>query len=109
MGTHVVDIAGSLFKKKISQDGEVISQTSALDQIHNRMDLMNRVKEEIDGKQGCQLMGYFLINRVPGNFHISSHAYQDILMSLMIQGYTFDFSYTINHLSFGRDEDFKLI
>ena len=30
-------------------------------------------------------------------------------MSLMIQGYSFDFSYTINHLSFGRDEDFKLI
>ena len=59
MGTHVVDIGGSLFKKKISQDGEVISQTSALDQVHNRMDLMNRVKEEIDAKQGCQLKGYF--------------------------------------------------
>ena len=53
MGTHVVDIAGSLFKKKIDKDGNVISQTSALDQIHNRMDLMNRVKEEIDEKQGC--------------------------------------------------------
>lgn len=75
MGTHVVDIAGSLFKKKISQDGSVISQTSALDQIHNRLDLMNRVKDEIEAKQGCQLKGYFQINRVPGNFHISSHAY----------------------------------
>ena len=53
MGTHVVDIAGSLFKKKIDKDGNVISQTSALDHIHNRMDLMNRVKEEIDEKQGC--------------------------------------------------------
>ena len=53
MGTPVVDIAGSLFKKKIDKDGNVISQTSALDQIHNRMDLMNRVKEEIDEKQGC--------------------------------------------------------
>jgi fatty-acyl-CoA synthase len=37
----------------IDKDGNVISQTSALDQIHNRMDLMNRVKEEIDEKQGC--------------------------------------------------------
>jgi hypothetical protein len=59
MGTHVVDIAGSLFKKKLSKGGEVISQTSALDQVHNRMDLMNRVKEEIDAQQGCQLKGYF--------------------------------------------------
>jgi hypothetical protein len=48
MGTHIVDISGSLFKKKLSKDGEVLSQTSALDQVHNRMDLMNRVKEELE-------------------------------------------------------------
>ena len=59
MGTHVVDISGSLFKKKLSKEGEVLSSTSALDQIHNRMDLLNKVKEEIDAKQGCQLKGYF--------------------------------------------------
>ena len=32
MGTHVVDIAGSLFKKKISKDGEVLSSVSMLEQ-----------------------------------------------------------------------------
>jgi len=48
MGTHIVDISGSLFKKKLSKTGEVLSQTSALDQVHNRMDLMNRVKEELE-------------------------------------------------------------
>ena len=31
------------------------------------------------------------------------------MMNLMVQGYSFDFSYKINHISFGRDEDFKLI
>ena len=46
---------------------------------------------------------------MPGNFHISSHAYNDILMTLMMQGYQFDFSYRINHISFGRDEHFKVI
>lgn len=30
-------------------------------------------------------------------------------MALMMQGYRFDFSYKIHHLSFGRDEHFKLI
>jgi hypothetical protein len=48
MGTHVVDISGSLFKKKITKNGEIVSSVSALDQIHNRIDLMNKVKEEID-------------------------------------------------------------
>jgi hypothetical protein len=109
MGTHTVDIAGSLFKKKLSKTGEVLSSVSALDHVVNRMDLMNRVKEEIEQEQGCNIKGYFQINRVPGNFHISSHAYSDILMNLMIKGYSLDFSYKINHISFGRDEDFKLI
>lgn len=36
MGTHIVDIAGSLYKKRISQSGEFISQTSMLDMVHNR-------------------------------------------------------------------------
>jgi hypothetical protein len=48
MGTHTVDIAGSLFKKKLSKTGEVLSSVSALDHVVNRMDLMNKVKEEID-------------------------------------------------------------
>ena len=48
MGTHTVDIAGSLFKKKLSKTGEVLSSVSALDHVVNRMDLMNRVKEEIE-------------------------------------------------------------
>ena len=48
MGTHVVDMTGSLFKKKISKTGEVLSVTSALESMQNRMDIMNKVKEEID-------------------------------------------------------------
>lgn len=109
MGTHIVDISGSLFKKKLSKTGEVLSSTSALDNIYNRLDLLNKVKEEIEQGQGCQLKGYVEINRVPGNFHISSHAFSDVVMSLMMQGYTFDFTYKINHISFGRDEHFKVI
>ena len=30
-------------------------------------------------------------------------------MALMMQGYNFDFSHKINHISFGRDEHFRLI
>ena len=48
MGTHVVDIAGSLFKKKLSKDGEVLSSISALEHIQNRQDLLFKVREELD-------------------------------------------------------------
>lgn len=48
MGTHIVDISGSLFKKKITKDGEFLSQVSMLDQFQNRMDLLKKVKEEMD-------------------------------------------------------------
>lgn len=64
--------------------------------------MLDRIKRELDEKEGCQLSGFFQINRVPGSFHISSHAYQDIAMALTMQGYRLDYGYTMNHLSFGR-------
>lgn len=33
MGTHIADIAGSLYKKRISKTGEFISQTSMIDMV----------------------------------------------------------------------------
>lgn len=53
MGTHIVDISGSLFKKKLNSNGEVISQVSMLDNLHNRFDLVNKVKEGLNNKEGC--------------------------------------------------------
>ena len=46
---------------------------------------------------------------MPGNFHVSTHAYGDLVIALEMQGYSFDFSYMINHVSFGKQEDMKLI
>lgn len=33
MGTHIVDISGSLFKKRITKSGEFLSETSMLDYV----------------------------------------------------------------------------
>jgi len=48
---------------------------------------------------------------VPGNFHISSHAYQNIIPAFMNQNKltTIDLSHQINHISFGDDSDLKQI
>ena len=83
----------------------MLSEQNVLDNIQNRYDMLEKVREELDQKMGCQMQGYVQINRVPGNFHISTHAYGDIVIALQMQGYVFDFSYKINHVSFGKQED----
>jgi len=47
--------------------------------------------------------------RVPGNFHIGHHAFGDIVQFLQMKGLTFDNSFRINHLSFGKKADFEAI
>jgi len=57
--------------------------------------------------EGCKLQGYILINKVPGNFHISSHAYTTMLGTVLKEAglTTLDLSHVINHLSFGKSDD----
>jgi len=43
-------------------------------------------------------------------FRISTHARDELTLSMILEkGYKFDFSYFINHLSFGKDIDIRLI
>jgi len=94
MGTHMVDIQGSLFKKRI-KDNELVAKSNALTQ-YNRMAIMEESQKALEDKEGCYIQGYFQINRVPGNFHISSHAFQDIVMNLEQKGFELDYTYKIN-------------
>lgn len=109
MGTHKTDVMGELFKHRLDANGKVVSTESALDKQAWRGAIMDRVKSELEAKQGCNMKGFFKVYRVPGNFHISTHSFGDIVMMLKGQGYDFDFSYTIHHLSFGNKEDFDYI
>ena len=69
------------------------------------------VIEALKNQEGCQLFGYLLINRVPGNFHISSHAFHEYLNKIfnMANIRTIDLSHKINHISFGEDGEIKEI
>ena len=60
---------------------------------------------------GCRLVGSFSVKEVPGNFHISSHAYQNIYARLMMNGKikTLDVSHKINHLFFGYESDLEKV
>jgi len=46
---------------------------------------------------------------VPGNFYISSDSFRDVTSFLEMDGMSFDYSYKINHLSFGDKLDFATI
>lgn len=80
-----------------------------LDYVQDRSELLRKVKDERTQNQGCQLRGFFSINRVPGNFHISTHAHNDLLINLEQQGLTFDFTHRIDHVSFGKQFDYEQI
>lgn len=53
------------------------------------------------------MKGDFTVKEVPGNFHISSHAYQNIYARLKMEGklQTLDMSHKINYLFFGDAEN----
>lgn len=52
-----------------------------------------------------------LVNKVPGNFHISSHAFGSYLPRIFAEARinTLDLSHNINHLSFGDEGDLTRI
>ena len=39
------------------------------------MNYYEEIKKQVSEREGCQLKGFFKVNKVPGNFHISSHAF----------------------------------
>jgi len=131
MGSHTVNIHGSLMKYRLSKTGQVLGEekyeikekktkeekkdsgnqeSEDDDDDESHLPDYEMVKSEINNTEGCRIRGYFFVNKVPGNFHISSHAFSPIIHKLFADGYTnFDVSHKITHLSFGEDKDLKVI
>lgn len=62
------------------------------------------IQNAFKNKYGCRLKGQFSVKEVPGNFHISSHAYSHFYLRLSMQGHidTLDVSHKIHYLFFGN-------
>jgi Endoplasmic reticulum vesicle transporter len=67
-------------------------------------DILEQTIKALDAREGCNLVGTVIINKVPGNFHVSTHAYGDVVQRLYMGGRALDFSHEIKHLSFGNDK-----
>lgn len=51
-------------------------------------------------EEGCRVTGYVMVNKVPGNFHVSSHGMENIVMQFL--GGNIDVQHTIHELYFGE-------
>eukprot|EP00353_Schmidingerella_taraikaensis_P011058 CAMPEP_0185582938 /NCGR_PEP_ID=MMETSP0434-20130131/21221_1 /TAXON_ID=626734 ORGANISM="Favella taraikaensis, Strain Fe Narragansett Bay" /NCGR_SAMPLE_ID=MMETSP0434 /ASSEMBLY_ACC=CAM_ASM_000379 /LENGTH=193 /DNA_ID=CAMNT_0028201903 /DNA_START=88 /DNA_END=669 /DNA_ORIENTATION=- len=109
LGNNVSDYYGELHKHRLTSDGSEISIESWEEKNQNRRSIAERVEKELEEGQGCNIKGFVEAVRVPGQFHISSHAFGDIVMYLRQKGHSLDNSFTINHLSFGDKADFESI
>lgn len=121
MGSHTMNIQGNLIKYNLNQYGKVIgeepykmkselSNTEGHGHGQENLPDYNAVKESIGKQEGCRIQGFFLVNKVPGNFHISSHAFGPIIQRLASEGfYNFDVSHKINHISFGDDKSLQIV
>lgn len=125
MGTHSLNIGGKLFKNRLDKNGLVLgvmehfkNKPSVPARVHghdnhsNDSDMSDyeEIKKAVQNGEGCKLVGTIQVLRVPGNFHISSHAYGNIIARLAAENiYDFDISHTVNHLSFGDESHVKYI
>jgi hypothetical protein len=109
MGSHHINVGGDLFKIRLSRTGEELEKIRH-ESGSTTIDLA-RAREAYKAEEGCQLVGSIEVNKVPGNFHISSHAYNNILSQVFNEAgiNTIDLSHKIKHISFGDDKDLKQI
>ena len=79
MGSHTVNIHGSLMKYKLDKEGKIIGEsaykTKPPGEVHDddtdeEMPDYDEVKEQFASQEGCQLKGYFLVNKVNNLFKI---------------------------------------
>ena len=109
VGNHIQDYYGELHKHRIDADGKNINIETWKEKNENRRVILDKIKRELKEEQGCRIEGFIDVVRVPGNFHISHHAFRDILQALERDGIKLDNSFKINHLSFGQKTDMESI
>jgi len=109
MGSHHVNVGNNLIKRRLDKEGRKIEDYKHEDGDTNLN--FERAKKAFADQESCQIIGSFEVNKVPGNFHVSSHAYPDKLPHLFQDNgiNTIDVSHKINHVSFGDDKDLKTI
>jgi len=81
-GVHIVNIEGRLHKHPLDKDGVKHGDFHNALEASGELDsdaTLKRVKKGLSAKEGCEMEGTVKIHKVPGNFHISHHAFFDVM------------------------------
>lgn len=106
MMSHSPNI-GSIQKYRLDSTGNYLdSDDFELLREPNQAKQLEMAELAFKNGYGCRLRGSFTVKEVPGNFHISSHAYQNLYVRLAMAGTikTLDVSHKIHTLRFGDQE-----
>ena len=114
LGEHSQQIEGNLLLSRTDKKGKILDTSKYEPKTNNNGEIIQPdyeiVKKNIREEEGCILNGYFFVDNVPGNFHISSHSYGPIISRLAKENLlNLNLEHKINTLSFGDDISIKLI
>lgn len=109
IGSHVEDLEGTLKKNVIDSRGNILEVIDPKTRTHDPMEVMAKTLEDMDNQKGCNLKGTLIVNKINGNFHISSHSYAEAVMLVVQKNRLLDFEHKINHLSFGAEDHISRI
>jgi hypothetical protein len=94
LGRHEVGTSRTVTHTRVSAAGDPMHE---FDEATNPNDYNQMLHE------GCNLVGYILVNKVPGNFHVSSHGKQQLVMQYAVGG-NINVEHTVHDLWVGHLE-----
>lgn len=103
LGNHQMNLATNLKKIRLNQGKlhAIIDDPLPAD----RQQYKEEALKAIQNGEGCRMVGFVTLKKVPGNFHISTHAYGDVVEHILRSNKELNFQFQILHLSFGdRDQ-----
>ena len=95
LGRHEMGVSNTLKKTRLSPANGVDEIGEFIEGKHDANREFPQMKNE-----GCRVRGYVMVNKVPGNFHVSSHGLEGLVMQYL--GGTIDVQHTIHELFFGE-------
>ena len=114
-GKHTLNVQGKIQKENLDKNGKNLKTETIVitKEKENKYEHANfeQVKKQFENFEGCRIKGEFKVMRLPGNFHISSHSFADVLKEFYRRGIEFgmNLTHTINHISFGNEKDIHII
>jgi hypothetical protein len=103
---------GSVEKWRLDKNGSYLdSRAFELMREQSPHKQLELVRNAFKNEYGCRLMGAFTVKEVPGNFHISCHAYFNQYVQMQAEKLltSLNMTHTIHSLYFGKEHHLKTI